>query len=115
MLIYCTRGTYGRDDDAFGALLQANTALARGMEVTLVLVDDGVYLCKKGQNPTKIGAVNNLTDLSDFIDLGGRLLVMQDGLDERGILKNEIVDGAQTISYSDLVDQIEKTQISLTF
>ena len=115
VLVYCTHGTYGRDDDAYGALLQSNAALARGMNVTLVLVDDGVFLVKKGQNPAKIGAVNNTAELADFIDLGGKLLLIEESLEERGLSKNEIIEGSQIITFSNLIKEIENTQISLTF
>ena len=50
VLIYATHGTYGRDDDAYGTMLAANAALAKGMDVTLVLVDDGVAMATKGQD-----------------------------------------------------------------
>jgi len=93
LLIYCTHGTYGRDDDAYGALLQANHAVARGMNVTLVLVEDGALLSKKGQNPSKIGLPNNLDEIEDFIELGG----------------------AEITPFFNLVDLIEQNEISLTF
>jgi predicted peroxiredoxin len=115
VLIYCTHGTYGRDDDAYGALLQANTALARGFNVTLVLVDEGVLLVKKGQNPAKIGAVNNINELRDFIDLGGKLLLINESLEERGVSTNEIIEGSKIITFSDLINEIENTHLSLTF
>jgi sulfur relay (sulfurtransferase) DsrF/TusC family protein len=115
LLIYCTHGTYGRDDDAYGALLQANTALAKGMRVTLVLVEDGVLMSKKEQNPAKIGAVNNLVELRDFLDLGGTLLALQESLDERGLSKNDLIEGMRCIQYPDLVGTIEDHQLSLTF
>jgi sulfur relay (sulfurtransferase) DsrF/TusC family protein len=115
LLIYCTHGTYGRDDDAYGALLQANTALAKGMQVTLVLVEDGVLMSKKEQNPAKIGAVNNLIELRDFLDLGGMLLVLQESLNERGLSTSDILEEARSIQYADLVSIIENHHIALTF
>jgi predicted peroxiredoxin len=115
LLIYCTHGTYGRDDDAYGALLQANHAVARGMNVTLVLVEDGVLLSKKNQNPSKIGLPNNLDEIKDFIELGGILIVIKESLEERGVKENEIIDGAEISPYLDIVDLIEKNEISLTF
>ena len=115
MLIYCTHGTYGRDDDAYGALLQANHAVARGMDVTLVLVDDGVLLSKKGQNPSKIGLPNNLDEIIDFIELGGKLIVIKESLEERGVKNNELIEGVKVTPFLNIVDFIEKNDISLTF
>ena len=115
LLIYCTHGTYGRDDDAYGAILQANTALARGMNVSFVLVDDGVLMAKKGQNPDKIGLPNNLKEIADFIDLGGRLIVIKESLKERGVAESELVDGVELMKFTNLNNLIEQHQISLTF
>lgn len=115
LLIYCTHGTYGRDDDAYGAILQANTALARGMNVSFVLVDDGVLMAKKGQNPDKIGLPNNLKEIADFIDLGGRLIVIKESLKERGVAESELVDGVELMKFTHLNNLIEQHQISLTF
>jgi predicted peroxiredoxin len=115
LLIYCTHGTYGRDDDVYGALLQANHAVARGMNVTLVLVEDGVLLCKTGQNPSKIGLPNNLDEIKDFIELGGRLIVVKESLEERGVKENELIEGAEITPFLNLVDLIEQNEISLTF
>ncbi len=115
LLIYCTHGTYGRDDDAYGALLQANHAVARGMDVALVLVEDGVLLVKKGQNPSKIGLPNNIDEIKDFIELGGKLIVIKESIDDRGIKVNEIIEGAEITPFLDIVDIIEQNDISLTF
>ena len=115
LLIYCTHGTYGRDDDAYGALLQANHAVARGMDVALVLVEDGVLMSKTGQDPSKIGLPNNLDEIHDFIELGGKLVIIKESLEERGIQKNEIVTGAEIIPFLDLTDHIEQFELSLTF
>ena len=115
LLINCTHGTYGRDDDAFGALLAANAALAKGMNVTLVLVEDGVSLVKKGQNPAKIGLPNNLAEITDFKELGGRLIAISESLEERGMLKDELVQGVEVVSVKDMISIIEKHSLSLTF
>jgi tRNA 2-thiouridine synthesizing protein D len=115
LLIYCTHGTYGRDDDAFGALLAANAALAKGMSTTLVLVEDGVCLAKKGQNPGKIGLPNNLAEINDFMELGGRLIALQGALEDRGMLKDELVEGVEVIPIEDAIGIIEQHSLSLTF
>jgi len=115
VLIYCTHGTYGRNDDTYGALLQANHTLAHGMNVTLLLVEDGVLVSKKGQNPTKIGLPNNLNELKDFIELGGKLLVVKESLEQRGLQKEELIDEAEIISFNDVIPLIEHHDLSLTF
>ncbi len=115
LLIYATHGTYGRDDDAYGALLASNSALAKGLEVTLVLVDDGVAMAKGNQNTAKIGLPNNLEDMQDLIDLDGRLVVVGESMEERGIAASELIEGAEVVSLSDLVNVIMEHDIFLTF
>jgi len=115
VIIFCTHGTYGRDDDLYGALLASNAALAKGMKVTLVLVEDGVLTAKKNQNPSKIGLINNLDELQDFIDLGGRLIVEDLSLEERGLSKNEILEKSETMSLRDISKLVEEHDVSLTF
>ncbi|KYK25649.1 hypothetical protein AYK25_05090 [Thermoplasmatales archaeon SM1-50] len=115
VIFYCTHGTYGRDDDAYGAALQVNHAVARGMKVTMVLVEDGVMMGMKQQNPGKIGLPNNINELQDFLELGGRLVIIKESLKQRGILPEEIIDGAEIIPFFDLIGIINQHDISLTF
>lgn len=115
MLIYGTHGTYGRDDDAYGTLLAANSALAKGMEVTLVLIDDGAVMAKKNQDTAKIGLPNNLNDIQDFMDLDGKLVVIRESIEERGISESELVDETTVIPLSEMVQLIQEHDISLTF
>ena len=63
LLLFVTHGTYGRDDDAFGAMLAANSALAKGVDVGIILMEDGVAMAKKGQDPNGIGLPNNLNEI----------------------------------------------------
>ena len=72
-------------------------------------------LSKKNQNPSKIGLPNNLDEIKDFIELGGKLIVIKESLEERGVKDSEIIDGAEIIPFLDIVDLIEKNEISLTF
>lgn len=115
LLVYNTHGTYGRDDDAYGALLAANSALAKGFEVSMILIDDGTCMATAKQDSTKIGLPNNLEDLQDFIDLDGALYVVKESLEERGIAKEELVEEAQIIILADVPGIIEEHDISLTF
>lgn len=113
VLLIVTQGTYGRDDEAYGALLAGNSILAKGMETTLVLLDDGVYMAKTGQQPQ--GMPSNLDELQDFIELGGTLLCIKESLEKRGLSKNELVSDAQIIPLTDLLPIIESHPLSLTF
>lgn len=115
LLIYCTHGTYGRDDDSYGAMLQANHALARGLKVTLILVEDGVLMSKNNQVSSKIGLPNNLNEIHDFIELGGTLHVIQESLEQRGLTPDEIVQEAIITPFTDITQLIQEHDFSLTF
>ncbi len=115
LLIYATHGTYGRDDDAYGAMLAANAALAKGMEVTMVLVEDGVAMAKAGQDPSRLGVPNNLDEMADYIELGGRLVLVREHLEERGIGEGELIDDCEIIPLAGVVGLLEEHDISLTF
>jgi sulfur relay (sulfurtransferase) DsrF/TusC family protein len=115
VLIYCVHGTYGRDDDAYGAMLMTNASLAKGMEVALVLADDGVTMALTGQDTSRIGLPNNLDEIQDTFDLGGRLLVVREALAERGIREDELVEGAEVIDGSDLAGLMMENDVTFTF
>lgn len=114
LLVYTTHGTYGRDDDGYGALMAANTALAKGIAVTVLLLDDGVAMAKTGQDTSMIGLPNNLGDLQDFIDLDGRLVVVRESMEERGITEDEIMEGAEVVGLKDIPGIIEDNTVSIT-
>ncbi|MBA3044833.1 MAG: DsrE family protein [Candidatus Thermoplasmatota archaeon] len=115
ILILCAHGTYGHDDDAYGAMLLANTSLAKGLKTTLLLIDDGVFMAKKDQNPSKIGLPSNLNEILDFLALDGQLLVVKDALKERGIDEKELVQGAGIIDSSKIPAIIIEHSVSITF
>jgi sulfur relay (sulfurtransferase) DsrF/TusC family protein len=115
LLIYATHGTYGRDDDAYGAMLAANAALAKGLDVTLVLVEDGTAMAKAGQDTAGLGLPNNLDELADFSDLGGRLVVAGEHLEERGIGKEELIDGCELIPLAGVAGLLAEHDVTLTF
>lgn len=115
ILIYATHGTYGRDDDAYGTMLAANAALAKGMDVTLVLVDDGVAMAKRGQDTAGLGLPNNLDELADFTELGGRLVAVEEAVEERGMTREELVEEAEVMPMKDIVRRIVEHSVTLTF
>jgi len=115
ILVYVSAGTYGRDDDAFGAILASNAALAKGMKVTMVLVENGVCMAKTGQVPAPIGFPNNLDELTDFVDLDGRLLVSEDALQKRGISREELIEGSEVVTSRELAEIIQEYPLTLTF
>ena len=115
ILISLVHGTYGHQDDGFGAVQLANAILARGGEVTLFLRSDGVYLIVKGQDPNDLGLPSNLDELDDFIELGGVIKVEEIAVKERGLLKEDLMEDHELISWDDVLGLLEEHDFCLTF
>jgi sulfur relay protein TusB/DsrH len=114
-LISLSHGTYGHDDDAYGAMLVLNAILALGSQASLLLRDDGVYMALKGQDPNEIGLENNLKQLSDLIDLGGKIFVLGPSLEARGIERSELIDEITIIERTDLVKVLMEHELFISF
>ena len=92
--------------------VMGNAALAMDMEAVICLQGNGVYLAQKGyaEKMTKPGGFPPMTKLlSDFLELGGRLLVCVPCIKERNIDEaTDLVDGAKTTAAGAL--NIEATE-----
>jgi sulfur relay (sulfurtransferase) DsrF/TusC family protein len=115
VLFMVTRGTYGRFDDVYGAILVANATLAKQQGATMLLVNDGIYLAIKDQEPSRISLASNLPEISDFHELGGKLLAHRESLEKRGVEPDDFIDGVEVIENDRIVLEIERHGVSLTF
>lgn len=115
LLIFITLGGYGHIDDVFGAFSVGNAALAKQQNSTLILLDDGVFCAVKGQNPQDIGFPNNTEMINDFLELGGRIFVLKSSLEKRGIESEKLIEGIKILESSEVVQEIERHKVSLTF
>jgi sulfur relay (sulfurtransferase) DsrF/TusC family protein len=115
VLFMMTRGTYGRFDDVYGAILVANASLAKQQGATMILINDGIYLAMKGQEPARISLASNLPEISDFHELGGRLLAHRDSVHKRGVENSDLIDGVEFIDDDRIILEIERHSVSLTF
>ncbi len=115
VLFMVTRGTYGRYDDVYGAILVANATLAKQQGATMLLINDGIYLAMKDQEPSRIALASNLPEISDFHELGGRLLAHRESLEKRGVDSSDFIDGVEIIEDDRIVLEIERHSVSLTF
>jgi sulfur relay protein TusB/DsrH len=107
-LVILSHGTYGHNDDAYGAMLVINAILAMGSEASLLLREDGVYMALKGQDPNEIGLEDNLKQISDLLDLGGKVYVLGPSLEARAIERPELIDDITIIGREDLVKVLEE-------
>ena len=115
LLILLTEGTYGTFDGPFNAIQIGNAVLALEKNATIVLLDEGVYFGVNNQDPSEIELLNNTDYIQDFLGLGGRILALEPSLKKRGLLDDDIIEGIKMIDHSQLVQEIEKHNVSLTF
>ena len=115
LLIFLTEGTYGLFDGPFNAIQIGNAVLATEKNATIVLLDEGVYFGVKNQDPSEIELPNNTNYIQDFLELGGLILALEPSLKKRGLLTGDLIEGITLIDHSQLVQEIEKHKVSLTF
>jgi sulfur relay protein TusB/DsrH len=115
LLIFLTEGTYGLFDGPFNAIQIGNAVLAMEKNATIILLDEGVYFGVKNQDPSEIELPNNTNYIQDFLELEGRILALETSLKKRGLLIDDLIEGITLIDYSQLVQEIEKHKVSLTF
>ena len=115
VLITVIHGTYGHQDDSYGALLLGNGTLAKGGDATLYLKADGVYLAVAGQNPNAMGFPNNLDELSDFLDLGGTVMVDRASMEERGLKSEDLADKVEVIGREKELELISEHHLNVIF
>jgi uncharacterized protein len=97
--------------------VMANAALAMDIQAVVVLQGNGVYLAQKGyaEKMTKPGGFPPVAKLlSEFLELGGRLLVCVPCIKERNIDENtDLVAGASTTAAGAL--NVEATEAKAVF
>lgn len=112
-------GTKAGDDPEKAAMpfVMANAALAMDMEATVCLQGNGVYLAQKGYTDTMMppGGFPPLKKLvSEFIELGGKLLVCVPCIKQRHIDEaTDLIAGAQTTAAGAL--NVEATESKAVF
>ena len=112
-------GTKAGEDPEKAAMpfVMANAALAMDMEATVCLQGNGVYLAQKGYTDTMMppGGFPPLKKLvSEFIELGGKLLVCVPCIKLRNIDEGrDLIQGARTTAAGAL--NVEATESKAVF
>jgi tRNA 2-thiouridine synthesizing protein C len=97
---------YG-SEKAFGALNAAAVSLS-GMNVTLGIYGDGVYLIASGQESKKLGVPN----LSDILYSYGelRVIVHEPSLVERGLFGETLIETVELVDEEDFLEEMESSE-----
>jgi len=98
IIYFCTHG--GEDAErASICFAMAGAAIALDMDTTVALQGKAVYLAQKGytDHVPEAGGFAPLSKLiSDFIELGGKLLVCKPCIEERKIEESNLIEGSET-------------------
>ena len=117
LLYMCTVG--GEDAEKASICIGlANAALALEEDVTLVLMGKSVYLAQKGYTDHihKAGERAPLKKLmTDFMELGGKLLVCKPCIEERNMELSDFIEGAELATGTSLNMAIFESDKQLTF
>jgi predicted peroxiredoxin len=111
-----THAPYGHED-AFAGLYVGVAALSKGMEVNVLLLENGVYTAIKGQGDTMklINLPSIEAQIKDIIELGGRVLIDRQAAAIRGISQEEVIQGVEFAASRELLNAIMEANLTITF
>ncbi|ENN95971.1 DsrE family protein [Methanocaldococcus villosus KIN24-T80] len=84
-----------------------------GAEVNIFLIEDGVYVAKKGQNPSEVP--NYLELLKNAIELGAVVKVCGPCCKARGLSDSDLIEGVKLATMHDLVAFVKESDNVITF
>lgn len=105
---------YG-DINAAEAVRHALGAASGEWKVSLILVDGGVLLAKKGQDDTGTGFTNLEATLADCIDMGVDVYADQLSLVEQSVRQEELPAGIQVKNESDIASILKAADKAMLF
>ena len=113
LLLVLSNPAYDGTDVAWNALRLAGTALERGHEVRMFLMNDAVDVVRR---PPEGVEFDLAAMVGDLVDRGAAAKLCQTCLQRCGLGESEtIVHGAQVAGMGDLVDWLETSDRALTF
>jgi predicted peroxiredoxin len=95
-------------ENTFAGLYVATASLSKGFDVIVILRDNGVFTGRNGQiDPMKhINLPPTEEQMTDIIELDGRIIADRSSLDLRGINQDELIDGIEIMDTQDIHDII---------
>jgi len=105
---------YG-DINAAEAVRHALGAVSGDLSVTLILVDGGVLLARKGQDDAGTGFTNLESTLKDCTDMDVEVLADNLSLIEYGLKDADIVEGVKASDDLDIALKIKQAATTMIF
>ncbi|MHA1266402.1 MAG: DsrE/DsrF/TusD sulfur relay family protein [Candidatus Helarchaeota archaeon] len=112
MAIMIFEGPYGREK-TYTALRFALTALLDGHEVTVILIQDGVFTGKKAQNPAEYP--NHLEYLKNAIEEGLQVIACGVCCNARGITQEDLTEGITIVGMHEIVQAVAESNQTISF
>ena len=122
ILIIVRHGPYG-GFQAAEALRHANGSISLGFRPIIILVDDGVYLAKEGQEPGQSQWLSLSETLDEIIarglyekkDAPAEFYVEKESLLERGLDVEDLVESLEPIDHSKVSELMSSNHLQLIF
>jgi tRNA 2-thiouridine synthesizing protein D len=105
---------YG-DINAAEAVRHALGAVSGDIAVSLILVDGGVLLARRGQDDTGTGFTNLESTLQDCKEMGVEVFADNLSIIEQGLKKEDIVEGVEVADESDIAAMLKKADTTMIF
>lgn len=103
---------YGREKP-YTALRFALTALIDGHDVTVILMQDGIFVGKTEQNPSDYP--NHLEYLNNAIDEGLKVIACGVCCNARGIKQEDLTKGITIVGMHEIVQACAESENTITF
>jgi len=105
---------YG-DINAAEALRHVMGGINADLDISLILIDGGVLLAKKGQDQSGSGFTNLEKTLQVCINMETKVYADQSSIKKQHLQLTDIVDGVKIVSSSEITDIIKNTKNTIIF
>lgn len=105
---------YG-DINAAEAVRHALGAVSGDIAVSLILVDGGVQLARRGQDDTGTGFTNLETTLKDCVEMGVEVFVDNLSIAEQDMKREDIIEGVEVANESVIAALIKQADSTMIF
>ncbi|RJQ42106.1 MAG: hypothetical protein C4550_00270 [Nitrospiraceae bacterium] len=108
------KAPYG-DINAAEAVRHAMGGAADELAVSLLLVDGGVLLARKGQDDAGTGFTNLEGALKDCIDMGVEVYADKGSLTELQVETGDVVDGVKIVAGAEIAETVKEAKTTMIF
>jgi sulfur relay (sulfurtransferase) DsrF/TusC family protein len=97
--------SYGRED-AFAAIRMAIIGQNSDLPTSLVLCEDGIWNAVQDQWSEAIEMPSNEDQLMDALQVGVKVIVDSDSLEERGLTPDDLIEGVTVVPCQEMAEVV---------